>query len=156
MAYPIQATASLSAGESASVVTFRPAAAGLVTVTAICEGDLSALSQQPKGGTEPLQPNGKPEPPANLEVRIQAVPPGSQTPAINVKKRQLDPEKDPTVIVWGSGPALDTQLSGDWTVTITNTGNVPVKGTVTVRYQTVPGNLGKIDHIIVLMMENRS
>lgn len=43
-----------------------------------------------------------------------------------------------------------------WEARITNTGHVPVFCDTTVRYQTMAGELGKIDHIVVMMMENRS
>jgi phospholipase C len=51
--------------------------------------------------------------------------------------------------------AWSTEQS-NWVAKITNTGEVSVTCDVTVRYQTVEGNLGKIDHVVVLMMENRS
>ena len=53
------------------------------------------------------------------------------------------------VVAWVSQEA-------SWTAKVTNTGAVPVTCDLTVRYQTMEGNLGKIDHIVVMMMENRS
>jgi phospholipase C len=146
VAYPIKAGVSVKPGDSASVVTFRPAAAGLVTVTANCFGDLSNLPHRPPGEPELV----------SLEVRLEAFRPGSATAALSRSGQQPNAQKDDNLIVWGSAPASESDLNGDWVVQIANTGDVPVNCTVTVRYQTIPGNLGKIDHIVVLMMENRS
>jgi phospholipase C len=43
-----------------------------------------------------------------------------------------------------------------WSLAVINGGENPVKVDVTVSYPKVPGNLGKFDHIVILMMENRS
>jgi phospholipase C len=44
----------------------------------------------------------------------------------------------------------------EWTATVRNTGEFEVTADITVSHPTVKGNLGKVDHLVVLMMENRS
>src|SRR5712691_9963686 len=128
MAYPIKAAKSVNRGDTVSVVTFRPAAAGLVTVSANCSGDLSHL---------PPRPAGEPEPPS-LEITLEVFRPGSATAAISKSRQQVNAQKDDNLIVWGSAPASPTDLNGDWVVKIANIGDVPVNCAVTVRYQTMP------------------
>src|SRR5438128_1556188 len=60
------------------------------------------------------------------------------------------------VVLNATAGANSADLAADWIAKITNTGDCPAGYELTVRYQTLEGNLGKIDHIVVLMMENRS
>jgi hypothetical protein len=67
------------------------------------------------------------------------------------------------LVVTATATASSADLGGEWTVRIANTtdGSAgpqlgPARFDVTVRYQEQAGNLGKVDHIVVLMMENRS
>jgi phospholipase C len=148
MAYPVKFTGDLSPNETLTV-PFRPVKAGLVKVIAVVTWHPSPPPPGEGGPTVFL-----------LAVRLDIVKPGSTVPvASTTGKKQVgsDPHKDlgrPRIVLWADTPAAD--LSGDWVAKITNTGEVPASCSVTVRYQVVDGTLGKIDHIVVMMMENRS
>ena len=68
----------------------------------------------------------------------------------------VTPANPDYIVLSGDVPAAANQLGGDWTATVTNLSTHSGTFNVTVRYPVVAGNLGKVDHIIVVMMENRS
>jgi phospholipase C len=150
MAYPVKFNGALSLNQTLTV-PFRPVKAGLVKVIAVVTWHPSAPPPGPGDPTVFL-----------LAVRLDILKPGSTVPvASTIGKKQVgsDPHKDlgrPRIVLWADTPAAATDLSGDWAANITNTGEVPASCSVTVRYQVVDGNLGKIDHIAVMMLENRS
>ena len=147
MAYPVTASNTIGPSESFAV-PFRPVVAGLVKAVVNATGVLPAPTGIP----------GEVNPSPIIGIQVDLLKPGSATPVVSNKDTLiltsgLIPDK---LVVWDDTPAEAADLSADWTVRITNLGNVPAGCNVTVRYQVVPGNLGKVDHIVVLMMENRS
>ena len=150
MAYPVKFNGDLSLNQTLTV-PFRPAKAGLVKVIAVVTWHPLPPPPGDDGQTVFL-----------LAVRLDIVKPGSTEPVASTtgsKQVGSDPHKDlgrPRFVLWVDTPAAAGDLSGDWTVKITNTGEVRAACDITVRYQVVDGNLGKIDHIVVMMMENRS
>src|SRR5437879_281790 len=152
MAYPIKAVGTASTGETVSIVSFRPAAAGLVTVSASVTVTAVTASHLPRGEHDPI----------SAEIVIEVFRPGSPTPAISKSQKILNTQQGSNFIVYGSAPASGADLNADWTVHLTNKADptsqrqVTVSCAITARYQVMAGNLGKIDHIVVLMMENRS
>jgi phospholipase C len=99
----------------------------------------------------------------HLTVRLDILNPGSTAPVATATGTKLvgtDPHQNfgiPRIVFWADTPASEGDLNADWTARITNTGDAtPASCTVTVRYQVIDGNLGKIDHIVVIMLENRS
>jgi phospholipase C len=149
MAYPLKTFVTVQPGKTVTV-PFRPAAAGLVKVIVSATGVLPPPVKNTGGEADPT--------PLRLGIILELFAPGNpkavfSTPAsqdLNVKGA-----KD-NVLVWNDAPASASELSADWTVNIKNTGTVPAGCNVTVRYQVVAGNLGKVDHIVVMMLENRS
>jgi phospholipase C len=63
--------------------------------------------------------------------------------------------RDEIIVLNQMVPDVDA-LASAWSVAVINTGENPVVADVSVSYPTMMGNLGKFDHIVVLMMENRS
>lgn len=136
MTYPIKTSQQVAVGQAMST-SFRPAEAGLVTVTVTCSASLAV-------------------PTAVVSLRLDLFPPGATTPAATTTGRKQGLGTGNRVTVWVETPAAASQLGADWKVTVTNLGNLTETVDVTIRYQVVAGNLGKVDHILVLMMENRS
>ena len=153
MAYPVRFSGKFSPPQLL-IVPFRPVKAGLVKVIAIVTWDSSV----------PLPTNpGDDAPPAYfLGFKLDILKPGSATPvASTLGRKQVgsDPKKDlgiPRLILWLDTLATTGDLAADWTASLTNNGDVAAAVNVTIRYQVVDGNLGKIDHIVVMMLENRS
>src|SRR5262249_54875173 len=132
--------------------TFRPAAAGLVTVIVNAMGVLPPDAGHPdrEGVVTPI----------DVAIQVELFKPGATAPDFSKTASQVlfgpDPRAKNRVIVWGDSMAAASDLNADWVVRLTSTGDVPAACDVTVRYQVMGSNLGKIDHIVVLMMENRS
>lgn len=147
MAYPVTASQTVDVRQSMSV-SFQPAAAGLINV--IVQG-------QEQVGPAPPPKDGEPPPPTLLSLRLDVYPPGATSPALTQTGAQGVGGANPDfIIVTGAVAAAANQLGGNWTATVTNLSTNSATFNVTIRYQVVAGNLGKVDHIIVLMMENRS
>src|SRR6266849_461148 len=150
MAYPVKFNGDLSLNQTLTV-PFRPVKAGLVKVIAVVTWHPLPPPPGEGGPTVFL-----------LAVRLDIVKPGSAVPVVSTtgsKQVGSDPHKDlgrPRIVLWADTPAAAADLSGDWAAKITNTGEVPASCSVTVRYQVMDDNLGKIDHIVVMMLENRS
>ena len=146
MAYPITSSQTIDRGQSMTI-TFRPAAPGLVNVVVTGVGIIPPT---------PPPIHGEPPEPEILSLRLDVFAPGATTPAFT-KTQQFDGAKVPIdLLIWGDVPSAANQLGADWTVTATNTGQLQINVNAVVRYQVINGNLGKVDHIIVVMMENRS
>ncbi len=127
MSYPVISSGAL-APNAVLTVRFRPALAGWVNVNVT--------------GGAPLPP-----------LRLDVMKPGSTAAAVSRTSAQM-PAGAQALFV--DVAASTTELAADWTATVTNTGTAPATVTATVRYPTTPGPLGEIDHVVVLMMENRS
>jgi phospholipase C len=146
MDYPIKVSGSLPISQSLSTA-FRPAKAGLVKVIAVIAWDASVPP---------------PPPPTFLDVQLEIFKPGNALPVATTSDRKqvgISPDKNlgaPRFVIWADALATAADLGADWSAKITNRGDVPASYAVTVRYQVVDGNLGKIDHIVVMMLENRS
>jgi phospholipase C len=158
--YPITDNALAVPVSGQTTVTFRPAAIGLVTAVVVASG---RLPDPPGGGdaaggldgpTASTHPLG-----FTVGVRVDIVkstspqPAGTNTGSLHYAPPTSTPNR---LIVDAQAMADPGDLNADWHVRVTNTGTSPANHRVTVRYQTLPGNLGKIDHIVVMMMENRS
>jgi phospholipase C len=159
MAYPATLRGDLPVSQTLAMA-FRPEKAGLVKVIGVVTWDLSI----PLPPGEPAQ-SGETEPEPSLfslAARLDIVKPGSTEPVVSNGGRKrvgFDPHHDlgkPRIVVWADTLAGAGDLGGDWAAIITNTGEVAAGCSVTTRYEVVDGNLGKIDHIVVLMLENRS
>ena len=161
MTYPVRASQQTVAPLETMTVAFRPTLPGIVTTTVIVHG------RQPRpddgdhhGGPTPVMPFR----PFTIGAVVEVFTPGSTTAVARsaAKKVITSPEMSTRLVVTATAAASATDLVGDWTVRITNTADGaapplgPARYDVTVRYQEQAGNLGKIDHIVVLMMENRS
>jgi hypothetical protein len=158
MPYPITMQGSaIEPGQSFSV-TFRPLAAGLVNATVKALG----LQPSPNGGGGNGGGSGHPPPashpiPFRVGLKLEIFKAGTPNAvASSIGGPVTVPPASNHLVVWADTPAAATDLAADWTARVTNTGSSPANYTVTVRYQVEPGNLGKIDHVVVLMMENRS
>jgi phospholipase C len=149
MSYPITSTQNVSAGQ-AMTMAFRPAVAGLVNVVVNASAIIPKQVSKPKGG-------GDPPPIPTVSLKLELFAPGAATPVFS-KSDSLEVKgaAQDRLIVWGDVPAAANQLTADWTVKVTNLGELLETFGVTVRFQVLEGNLGKVDHILVLMMENRS
>jgi phospholipase C len=150
MAYPIIATGTIGPRVQLNT-TFRPLQAGLVNVTVSGTGTPVASGNGGTSGSV-ATPNNTTE--LSVSIKLELFKPGNTTPVFTGSGSQF--LADGAVFLWGEYPAAATDLAGDWTARVTNTGNTQAGCTVTVRYQVVAGNAGKIDHIVILMMENRS
>ena len=140
MPYPIKTQGTVLPGRTLTV-PFRPAAAGLVNAIVTVDGSLPFL-----------------HPPASVALRLDVFKPGAATPAISKTGSHTltSPQSTFRLVLWGDTAAAAADLNADWTIHLVNTGGVSASCNLTVRYQVVSGNLGKIDHIVVVMMENRS
>lgn len=155
MEYPIVRSADLEPKQTLTV-PFRPQAAGQVKAIVVATWHPAASA----GGGGAV---AEPEPAVfTMRVQLDITRPGSNTPAASEtaqKKVGTDPTKDfgrPRLVLWADAAATAADVTANWTATVTNTGEVPISCAVTLRYQTVESDLGKIDHIVVLMLENRS
>lgn len=153
MVYPITLSQQrVKAGETMSL-PFRPTVAGLVNVVL----NAQVVIPQPA----PTSHSGENDPPSIpvLALQLDVFAPGDTTPVFTksygVKVEGTVPDN---VLLFGDIPASANQLTADWTVKVTNTSTSKNDEIfdVTVRYQATDGNLGKVDHIVVVMMENRS
>jgi phospholipase C len=166
MAYPVQASQKVP-GNGTFTVPFRPAQAGLVTVIVIARGEPSVTGGGNGNG------NGRAKQPAaqvfrafTVAVQLSVFKPGATTPAATDVKfvNVVEPEISSQLVLVVNVPADDADLAADWHAQVTNPPAgftaahelVPASCQATVRYQVQPGNLGKVDHIVVTMMENRS
>jgi len=161
MSYPVKASPTLEPGQVFNQ-TFRPAVAGLVT--AILVGTGKPPSQGSGGGDGGSGGNGGSGSNPSLtkalsfSLKLEIFNPSSST-AVAVQKGTAFLDIGPAILVCNVDAAA-ADLNGDWTARITNTSPgepvIPVACDLTVRYQVVPGNLGKIDHVVILIQENRS
>jgi phospholipase C len=163
MTYPITASPLIQPKQDAAV-TFQPATAGLISVTVVATG-------RP---VTPAPPNPKLQASAGsrfdaftVAVQAEIISPSSTQPVATSALGYLrvdDVDIRNQVIVTATVLAADAEITGQWSVRIINAPPAshptpeaaPIACDVTIRYQTMPGNLGKIDHIVVAMMENRS
>jgi phospholipase C len=133
-------------------VPFRPALPGLVHIVAAVNG--IPPDQGGGNGHAPATPPPK-TPSYSSALHVQVLNPSKATPVIDVHAGQQLSKG--VQHFWRDAMAGPGDVAADWTIRLTNTSaNVIAVCDLTVRYQTVSGNLGKIDHIVVLMMENRS
>ena len=167
MPYPVVASEAV-AGKATMGVPFRPAAAGLVNVIVTAVGVQQAGGGN--GGGSAPKPNGGAGPQKfrsfTVAVRVDIFKPGATTAAATGFQHVdvTSPDIQNRVVFAVAATATDADLGADWSVQVTNAPAgftpkyevVPARCEVTVRYQVVSGNLGKVDHIVVLMMENRS
>ncbi len=160
MPYPTTASQTIYSQQTMTLA-FRPLAAGLINVVV----KASAIIPPPPSTTG----GGEHDPPPipRLALRLDMFAPGTTTAAFTESKsvdvRGTTPDR---LLLFCDVPAAESQLAADWTVKVTNLGtlfggnpanrNLQESFNVTVRYQTMAGDLGKIDHIFVVMMENRS
>lgn len=157
MVYPLKVAQTIPPSDtapstSAMQVPFRPAKAGLINVIVTGVGIIPP-SPPPHSG------ENDPPPVSVLSLRLDLLKPGNATPVASktvTARLNAPPIVRNRVIASGAAMATAGDLAADWTVRVTNIGNVAATCDVTVRYQTMDGDLGKIDHIVVLMMENRS
>ncbi|WP_128002298.1 alkaline phosphatase family protein [Piscinibacter defluvii] len=164
MTYPTQIRGQVLGLEQVVNLTFRPAAAGLVNVVVV------AVGLQPdtgEGGGGKQQPKAVRFASYSVALRVEILKPGA-TVAVATKTRLLNisaPDQPTRLVITAHATAGAAELAGDWTMRLTNTqaGSpkaafplAPARCDATVRYPTMPGNLGKVDHVVVLMMENRS
>jgi phospholipase C len=158
MPYPIKMQGQAIAPGQSFSVTFRPLAAGLVNATV----DALGLQPPPNGDGGNGGGSGHPPParrpvPYRVGLKLEVFKPGAANAvASSIGGPVTVPPASNRLFVWADTPAAAIDLAADWTARVTNTGSSSANYTVTVRYQVAPGNLGKIDHIVVLMMENRS
>jgi hypothetical protein len=159
MPYPIKSSQIVDSQAATTPITFRPLAAGLINVVVVAQAIIPPPPPQHSGENDPTL--------ATLGFRLDVFAPGAATPAFTQSYAKiLEGQTPDRAIVVGDVMASDDQISGDWTVTVTNTndklakpgffGGVSESFDITVRYPVMGGNLGKIDHIFVVMLENRS
>lgn len=150
MPYPIKSSQTVDSLQAATI-TFRPLAAGLINVVVVAQAIIPPPPPQHSGEIDP-------PPLAALDFRLDVFAPGAATPAFTKSYAQLLEGQTPDrAILVGDVMASDDQISGEWTVKVTNTNSkLNESFDITVRYPVMGGNLGKIDHIFVVMMENRS
>jgi hypothetical protein len=122
---------------------FQPPVAGLINLV---------VNGIPTGGPPPPPEHGEPR---IMSLKVEVFAPGNATPVFSQTGFSVT-APDSARLIWVDLPASADQLSGGWNVTVSNTGSVASVTTVVVRYQVQAGNLGKVDHILVLMQENRS
>jgi phospholipase C len=104
--------------------------------------------------------------PFTVAVRLDIFKPGASAPdATSLQHVDIALATSRNFLVFAlAATATDADLNADWRVEATSAPSgfaarytsVTAHLNVTVRYQAVSGNLGKIDHIVALMMENRS
>jgi phospholipase C len=154
MPYPIVATGTIAPGAVLNTA-FRPVQAGLVNVTVSGTGIPLASGTGGTGGSGGSTTTPGQSTELSVSIKLEVFKPGTATPVISrVGGEFLDVG---AAFLWGEFPAAASDLGADWTVRITNTGKATqAQCVVVVRYQVMAGNAGKIDHIVVLMMENRS
>jgi phospholipase C len=142
-------------------VSFRPTLPGIVTATVIVHGRQPQVDDGSHNGPPAVIPFVR----FTIGATLEVLTPGSTTPVAGsaVKTVITSPEMGTRLVVTATASASAADLAGDWTARITNTADGaagpplgPARYDVTVRYQDQDGNLGKVDHIVVLMMENRS
>jgi len=184
MTYPVTASGTLGANQSLTA-TFRPGAAGLVLVIGNVLGFLPAANgsgdggstggHQPNGGSSAAghQPNGGSGGAGTshfrsftVAVRLEIFKPGATQPVATsfAHVDVIGPEASNRLILAAHAPAAAADLGADWTAKVTNGPAdfhpshevAQARASVTARYQVLPGNLGKVDHFVVVMMENRS
>ena len=165
MAYPIEASQQLGPNQSLTV-TFRPAAAGLVSAIVNALGIQPPVDGNGNGGGDGGGGGTSHFRSFTVAVRLEIFKPGASQPVAGAFEHVnvTGPEVSNRVIVAAHTPAVDADLGADWTAKVTNGPAdfhaayrvAESRTSVTVRYQVMPGNLGKVDHILVLMMENRS
>ena len=153
MAYPLKTAGAIAPPPQPPVTfPFRPAQAGLVKVIVTASGLIPPPPPHHSGENDP-------PPVPVLGLRLELFKPGNTTPALtqsDTKRLKAPPIVRDFVLLWGDVAATADELGADWTVRITNIGNLVTNYQLTVRYQVMTGNLGKVDHVVVLMMENRS
>jgi phospholipase C len=143
--YPVKRSGQIEAGQTFEV-RFRPAMPGVIKV-------ISQVTRRPGTHIGGWGSRREPSPDTDsvLRQKLELFKPGSPSPVASKTGDQGE------LLVWCDGEASAADLTGaDWVVRITNLSDVRGSCDVTVRYPTRQGNLGKIDHIVVVMMENRS
>jgi hypothetical protein len=162
MTYPVRASQATVNPNEAMTIAFRPTLAGVVTATVTVHGRQPATDG---GGQTSDQPFTIPFHSFTVGAVLEVTKPGTATPIARAAARKVvtSPQVSTRLVVTATATATSADLGGDWSVRITNTADgsggpqlCPARYDVTVRYQEQPGNLGKVDHIVVLMMENRS
>ena len=138
MTYPIKSSQRL-AKQAAVDITFRPAAAGLVNVVLVGH---AVLPPPQKGETLPTV----------INLSVELLPPGAAKPVIRIGAPvTIKPGEINRAIFFADTPAAATQIGADWIARVTNhSSDLEANFELTIRYQVVAGNLGKIDHLFVL------
>lgn len=149
MAYPVKASGDLATRgdpgtKDRTTVPFGPVRRGLINVVLVAHHGPPAL--------------GKETVPPVINVVVELFPPGAQTAAARLGAPvTISPGQVNEAIFFANTPATQAQASGAWTAVVSNhNSDITAKFALTIRFQTVDGNLGKIDHVVVVMMENRS
>ena len=150
--YPVKKSATVAVSSTLEVA-FRPSIPGVVKVISRVKGRPLASPPNPhvSGGGESIDN-------FTLRQKLELFKPGDPRPVVSaIGESEANPDHN-ELLVWRDYQASAADLTGgDWVVRVTNPrDDVRLDCEVTVRYPTVPGNLGKIDHVVVLMMENRS
>ena len=166
MPYPVVLQATADA-EGVLTLPFRPALAGFVNVIVTVFGNTPPADTGPLGADEnPIKPGDSGTTTTSsstgfyVGLRLDVLKPGATSPAATKTMTKFVHPTDNRglfdIVAVIDTPAADADLGGDWTVRVTNLSASSAQFHARVRYQTVAGNLGKVDHIVVLMMENRS
>jgi hypothetical protein len=145
--YPVTTNASIQP-DSQLELTFRPPTPGLVDVILVGFG---IPPQTPPDASAPQPPD------YTIRLRLDVFKPGASTPVASTDATlRVNPGTSNRVVASLNTPAGPADLGADWLARVTNFGDGPVACRCSARYQVVPGNLGKIDHVVILMLENRS
>jgi len=160
MTYPITTNAQVPP-DGQLQLTFRPAAAGLVNVTLVGLGipppPPTIVPPHSPAPTPLAVPPPPPPPFYTIRLRLEIFKPGTTTPVARTDAQQVvHPGGSNRVVASLNTPASANDLGDDWLARVSNVGDGAVTCRCTARYQVVSGNLGKIDHLVVLMLENRS
>jgi phospholipase C len=116
--------------------TFRPPLSGLVTAVAV--------------STPPSDAPAATAPALTLEL----LPPGHASPVTATST--APPLATGASVAHIDVDAAAADLAADWVAQVRSDSGTPVEVQLTVRFRTSPSPLGMIDHIVVLMQENRS
>ncbi len=160
MPYPITSSQTVDL-QKVMTLTFRPLAAGLINV--VVKASAVIPQQQPQSSGE-----HDPPPVPRLALRFDLLAPGATTPAYTeTKSVDVKGTVPDRLLLFCDVPAaakpahcrLDGQRHQSRQPARRQFGdskNLQETFDVTIRYPVMEGNLGKIDHIFVVMMENRS
>jgi phospholipase C len=156
MAYPIRVTEQIATGQTLAV-PFRPTEAGIVNATVNAStvvgggpGQVRIEIGQAEGPVRAAASTAS----APANAVIADIPTGGNTgPGGSGNSPPVEPG---VTTLWVDTEAGATDANTNWVLTITNVGDLDVECSAVIRYQVMPGDLGKIDHIVAVMMENRS